>query len=78
VVVALTTVNALAENLVQPMLMSHGLHLSPTFVFVFVVFWTFLLGGSGAVLAVPLLLGMVAIASRQSSTRWLATLAAEK
>src|SRR5262249_36224272 len=47
VVVALTTVNALAENLVQPMLMSRGLHLSPTFVFVSIVFWTFLLGGSG-------------------------------
>jgi predicted PurR-regulated permease PerM len=78
VVVALTTVNALAENLLQPMLMSRGLHLSPTFVFVSVVFWTFLLGGSGAFLAVPLLLGMVAIASSFASTRWLATLAAEK
>ncbi len=78
VVVALTAVNALAENLVQPMLMSRGLHLSPTFVFVSVVFWTFLLGGSGAFLAVPLLLGTVAIASSFVSTRWLAALASDK
>ena len=78
VAVALTVVNALAENLVQPMLMSRGLHLSPTFVFASVVFWTFLLGGPGAFLAVPLLLGMVAIASSFSSTRWLAAVAADK
>jgi predicted PurR-regulated permease PerM len=78
VVVALTVVNALAENLLQPMLMSRGLHLSPTFVFGSVVFWTFLLGGPGAFLAVPLLLGMVAIASSFSSTRWLGAVAADK
>jgi predicted PurR-regulated permease PerM len=78
VVVALTVVNAMAENIVQPMLMSRGLNLSPTFVFVSVVFWTFLLGGSGAFLAVPLLLGMVAIAASFTSTRWFAALATSK
>ncbi|HEY1294793.1 MAG TPA: AI-2E family transporter [Chloroflexota bacterium] len=78
VIVALTVVNALAENLLQPMLMSRGLHLSPTFVFTSVVFWTFLLGGPGAFLAVPLLLGMVAIAASFGSTRWLAAVAADK
>jgi AI-2 transport protein TqsA len=78
VIVALTVVNALAENILQPMLMSRGLHLSPTFVFASVVFWTFLLGGSGAFLAVPLLLGMVAIAASFSTTRWFAALAASK
>jgi hypothetical protein len=55
-----------------------ALHLSPTFVFVSVVDWTFLLGGSGAFLAVPLLLGMVAIAGSFGSTRWFAALAASK
>jgi AI-2 transport protein TqsA len=78
VIVALTVVNAMAENILQPMLMSRGLHLSPTFVFVSVVFWTFLLGGSGAFLAVPLLLGTVAIAASFSTTRWFAAVAASK
>jgi predicted PurR-regulated permease PerM len=71
VVIALTLVNALAENLVQPALMSRGLHLSPTLVFLSVVFWSFVLGGGGSFLAVPLSLGVLTIASRFVSTRWL-------
>jgi predicted PurR-regulated permease PerM len=71
VVIALTLVNALAENLVQPALMSRGLHLSPTLVFLSVVFWSFVLGGGGSFLAVPLSLGVLTIAARFASTRWL-------
>ena len=52
VAVALTVVNATAENLVQPALMHKGLHLSPTLVFVSCLFlglvspWRRLLPGS--------------------------------
>jgi predicted PurR-regulated permease PerM len=70
VVVALTVVNATAENLVQPALMHKGLHLSPTFVFLSVFFWAGLLGGSGSFLAVPLSLGLLAILANFPAARW--------
>jgi predicted PurR-regulated permease PerM len=72
VIIALTVVNALAENLLQPALMSRGLRLSPTFVFVSLLFWTFLLGGGGSFLAIPLSLGAVAMLANYRSSRWLA------
>ena len=61
VVVALTAINAIAENIVQPALMHKGLNLSPTFVLVSVFFWSWLLGGGGSFPAVPLSLGLLAI-----------------
>jgi predicted PurR-regulated permease PerM len=72
VVIALTVVNAFAENLLQPTLMSRGLRISPTFVFVSLLFWTWLLGGSGSFLAIPLSLGVVATLTSFASSRWLA------
>jgi predicted PurR-regulated permease PerM len=72
VVIALTLANALAENFVQPALMDRGLHLSPTLVFLSVVFWSWLLEGGGSFLAVPLSVGVVALLNSFPTTRWLA------
>jgi AI-2 transport protein TqsA len=72
VIIALTVVNAAAENLLQPALMSRGLRLSPTFVFVSLMFWSWLLGGSGSFLAVPLSMGLVATLASFATSRWLA------
>jgi predicted PurR-regulated permease PerM len=70
VVVALTVVNAVAENVLQPALMHKGLNLSPTFVLLSVFFWTWLLGGGGSFLAVPLSLGLLVILANFPAAEW--------
>ena len=70
VALCLTIVNAPAENLVQPALMHKGLHLSPTFVFVSVFFWGWLLPGGGSFLAVPLSLGLLAVLANFPAANW--------
>jgi AI-2 transport protein TqsA len=70
VIVALTVVNATAENVVQPALMHKGLSLSPTFVLLSVFFWSWLLGGGGSFLAVPLSVGVLAILANFPETHW--------
>jgi predicted PurR-regulated permease PerM len=70
VALALTIVNATAENLVQPALMHKGLGLSPTFVFISVFFWGWLLDGGGSFLAVPLSLGLLALLANFPEARW--------
>ena len=70
VAVALTIVNATAENLVQPALMHKGLNLSPTFVFVSVIFWGWLLPGGGSFLAIPISLGLLAVLANFSAATW--------
>jgi predicted PurR-regulated permease PerM len=70
VIVALTAVNAAAENVVQPALMHRGLHLSPTFVIVSVFFWSWMLGGGGSFLAVPLSLGLLAVLANYPAAQW--------
>jgi len=67
---ALTAVNASAENLVQPALMHKGLNLSPTFVFLSVFFWGWLLPGGGSFLAIPISLGLLAILANYPATNW--------
>lgn len=49
-------IHSAAGNILKPKLMSNGLDLSPFTVFYSVVFWAFVLGPLGAVLAVPLTL----------------------
>jgi len=70
VALALTIVNATAENLVQPALMHRGLNLSPTFVFVSVLFWGWLLPGGGSFLAIPISLGLLAILANFPDAGW--------
>src|SRR5262252_8468472 len=70
VAIALTVVNATAENLVQPALMHKGLHLSPTFVFISVFFWGWLLGGGGSFLAIPIALGLLVLLANFPAAQW--------
>jgi predicted PurR-regulated permease PerM len=71
-------VNAAAENLVQPALMHKGLNLSPTFVFVSVFFWGWLLGGGGSFLAIPIALGLLAILANFPAAQWFVGLVTTK
>jgi predicted PurR-regulated permease PerM len=63
-------VNATAENLVQPALMHKELNLSPSFVFVSVLFWGWLLPGGGSFLAIPISLGLLVILANFPAARW--------
>ncbi len=60
---AFFTVHAIMENLVTPAVMGRRLEINPFMVFVAIVFWTWMWGAVGAVLAVPLSLIAMTIAS---------------
>ena len=74
VIVGVTLVNILAENVLSPMIMSRGLSISPTIVFLSFVFWAWLLGGPGAFLALPITLFVAVMFDTFPETRWLANL----
>lgn len=71
VVVAFTAANIFAENVLSPALLSRGLSISPTVVFVSFAFWTWLLGGVGAFLAMPLTFFLIVIFDSFPESRWL-------
>src|SRR5215210_6747487 len=72
VIVGVTVVNILAENVLSPIMMSRGLSISPTVVFLSFVFWAWLLGGPGAFLALPMTLFVAVMLDTFPETRWLA------
>jgi len=74
VIAGVTVVNILAENVLSPMMMSRGLNISPTIVFLSFVFWTWLLGAPGVFLAVPITLFVAVMFDTFPDTRWLANL----
>jgi predicted PurR-regulated permease PerM len=74
VIVGVTVINILAENVLSPMIMSRGLSISPTVVFLSFVFWAWLLGGPGAFLALPITLFVAVMLDTFPETRWLANL----
>ncbi len=59
VVVLMMVIDGLTENIVAPMIMSKGFSISPTVVFLSFLFWMFILGGPGALIAMPLTLGIL-------------------
>jgi len=54
VIAALTVINLVVENVLKPRIMKDRLRISPFLVLVSLVFWTWVLGPLGAILAVPL------------------------
>jgi AI-2 transport protein TqsA len=72
VIAGVLVINVLAENALSPMLMGRGLSLSPTVLFIGFVFWAWLLGGPGALLAAPLTIFLVLMLATFPETRWLA------
>jgi len=72
VVLGLTVINLSAENILQPNLMGRGLNISPAFVFLGFMLWTWLLGGAGAFLAMPMTIMIVLALDAFPETRWLA------
>jgi AI-2 transport protein TqsA len=74
VVIGFTAINLLQDNLLQPVVMGSELNLSPLVVFVAVIAWTWILGGAGALLAVPLTVALLAILEASPWTRGVALL----
>jgi len=74
VVAGYTIVNIIQDNVLQPIVMGAEFNLSPLVVFVSVVAWAWIFGAAGALIAVPLTLGLIAILEGSPSTRGLAAL----
>jgi predicted PurR-regulated permease PerM len=60
--VALVVANSICDNVVRPKLMGKGLGLSPLVIMLALIFWSFVLGPIGAILAVPLTIAMTTVA----------------
>jgi AI-2 transport protein TqsA len=61
VVVGYTLINVAQDQFLQPVVMGSELNLTPLVVFLSVLVWAWILGPAGALLAVPLTVGLVAI-----------------
>jgi predicted PurR-regulated permease PerM len=69
VIVLMVLINTICENIVAPMIMGKGLSISPIVVFLSFLFWMFILGGSGALIAMPLTLGVILFMRNFEETR---------
>lgn len=68
-------INGSVENIIKPRIFGQGLRISPLVVFVSLFVWSWLLGGIGAILAIPLTLLVVSVLENFEVTRWMAALA---
>lgn len=74
VLVGYILINGGIQNFVQPKIMGQGLRISPVVVFVSLFVWAYLLGGIGAILAVPMTLLVLTLLENFESTRPLTVL----
>jgi len=74
VIAGFTIINTIVDNVLQPRLMGQDLNLSPVVVFLSLFLWSFLLGGVGMLLAMPLTMLIVILFEQFEETRWLAVL----
>ncbi len=74
VVVGFTIINAVLDNVVKPRFMGESLDLSPAVIVLSLVFWSWLLGPVGALMAVPLSIAVKYLFESYDDVRWLALL----
>jgi AI-2 transport protein TqsA len=74
VLAAYVLINGGVQNIVQPKLMGDRLKISPVVVFVGLFIWGYLLGGIGAILAVPMTLLVLIVMENFEGTRTIAIL----
>lgn len=68
-------INGAIDNLVGPRMLGHGVNIAPAVTVISVVFWGFVLGPVGAILAMPLTVGFkLLLLERNPDSRWLALL----
>ncbi len=74
VIIAISIVNALTENVIFPSLAGRGLKLSPAIVFLSLLYWNYVLGATGMLLSTPLAMVLKIILESFEETKWLARL----
>jgi AI-2 transport protein TqsA len=75
VIVAYAVINFIIQSVIQPKFVSDAVDLSLTVTFLSLVFWTFVIGPVGAILAVPLtLLAKSLLFDVDPRTRWMSSL----
>jgi predicted PurR-regulated permease PerM len=74
VLVGYILINGGVQNIIQPKIMGQGLKISPVVVFIGLFVWGYLLGGIGAILAVPLTMLVLIIMENFPGTYNLAVL----
>jgi AI-2 transport protein TqsA len=74
VVIGYTLINVAQDQFLQPVVMGSELNLTPLVVFLSVILWAWILGAAGALLAVPLTVGFVALLEASPSTSGIAAL----
>ena len=74
VLVSYILINGGVQNIVQPRMMGKSLRISPLVVFVSVIVWADVLGGMGALIAVPLTMIVMKVLESAESTRWIVAL----
>ena len=78
VVIGYALINFAQDQFLQPVVMGSELNLSPLVVFIAVIVWAWILGAAGALLAVPLTVGLVMVLEAFPSSRGLAALLRNK
>ena len=75
VIVAYSVINFIIQSVIQPKILADAVNLSLTLTFLSLVFWAFVIGPIGALLAVPLTLLMKALLlDADPNTRWISSL----
>ncbi len=74
VLAGVSVVNLLAEYVLFPHFAGRGLALSPAVVFISIIFWGWILGGVGVLLAVPLTLAVQMACELFHETHWIGVL----
>jgi AI-2 transport protein TqsA len=74
IIVIIAVVDAIAENVVFPSLAGKGLRLSPSFLFLALIYWNYVLGTAGVLLSVPLTIILKIILESFEETKWMARL----
>jgi AI-2 transport protein TqsA len=74
VILAISIINALTENFLFPSIAGRSLKLSPSVVFLSLLYWNFVLGATGMLLATPLTMVLKIILETFEETKWIARL----
>jgi predicted PurR-regulated permease PerM len=75
VIVTYSLINFVIQSIIQPKFVADAVNLSLTLTFLSLIFWSFVIGPLGAVLAIPLtLLGKALLLDVDPNTRWISGL----